>query len=486
MSLKDKTIKGVKWTTFGSLFNAVLQIVQLAILARILSPSDFGLMAIVMVIIGFSNMFIDMGISNAIIYKQKVTDNQLTSLYWLNVFVGLLLFLLLLIISPFVAEFYGTPQLIKLIILVGTTFLIQPYGQQFMILLQKELQFDKITKVQISARFCSFIATVLFAIFNFGVLSLAYGVIIYSIISTSLFIYSGAKIYRPKFYFRKKDLNEFLSFGMYQMAEKAMNYFGTQFDTILIGKFLGIETLGIYNIAKNLVSRPSSIINPVITKVTFPVMSKISGDINKLRRIYIKTINYLTFVNTPVYLLFFLLASPIVVLLFGDGWDEAIPVVQILAIGFLFKSIGNPSGSLLLSKGKANIAFYWNVITFILYPIFIITGSNFGIEGIALSFCFLHLIFIFPNWKFIVNRICKVKFSAYLNSFLPYFIVGILDLVLSFCLMKVSQPDNYIWLLFIMTVYSIFYLCILFLIKKTVFIEIISMILPKVLKRTEK
>lgn len=483
MSLKDKTIKGVKWTTFGSLFNAVLQIVQLAILARILSPSDFGLMAIVMVIIGFSNMFIDMGISNAIIYKQKVTKNQLTSLYWLNVFVGLLLFLIILIISPFVAQFYDSPQLTKLTIIVGTTFLIQPFGQQFMILLQKELQFDKITKVQISARFCSFTAIVLFAFFDFGVLSLAYGVIIYAIISTLLFIYNGIKIYRPKFYFRKYDLTEFLSFGMFQMAEKAMNYFGTQFDTILIGKLLGIEILGIYNIAKNLVSKPSIIINPVITKVTFPVMSKISDDTDRLKGVYIKTINYLTFINTPVYLLIILLANPIVVLLFGNGWDQAIPIVQILSIGFLLKSIGNPAGSLLLSKGKANVAFYWNVVTFILYPIFIITGSYFGIEGIAFSFGFLHLLFIFPNWKFIVNKICKINIAVYFNSFLPYFLLGNLALVLSFYLMKIFQFDSYFSLLFSILFYFFIYIGFLSLIKKSILIEIINMIFPKLINK---
>ena len=116
MTLKDKTIKGVKWTTFSSVFTAILQIIQLSILARLLNPSDFGLMAIVMVVIGFSNMFIDMGLSNAIIYKQNVTDNQLTSLYWVNVAIGVILFFIILIISPFIAVFYESPQLKNLII----------------------------------------------------------------------------------------------------------------------------------------------------------------------------------------------------------------------------------------------------------------------------------------------------------------------------------------------------------------------------------
>ncbi|SNR74773.1 polysaccharide transporter, PST family/lipopolysaccharide exporter [Lutibacter agarilyticus] len=483
MTLKDKTIKGVKWTTFGSVFNAILQIVQLAILARLLNPTDFGLMAIVMVVIGFSSMFIDMGISNAIIYKQKVSENQLTTLYWLNIAVGIVLFLIILIIAPYIAVFYDSPQLTNLIKLVGVTFVIQPFGQQFMILLQKELNFSKITIVQTVSRFVSFIATIIMAYYNLGVFSLAYGVIIYATLSTILFMYYGKNIYKPKLYFSRVDIQEFLSFGMYQMAEKAMNYFGTQFDTILIGKLLGVEVLGVYNVAKNLVSKPSTIINPVITKVTFPVMSKISEDTKKLREVYLKTVSYLTLVNTPIYLLIALFAQPIVVLMFGEVWVEAIPIVQILAIGFLLKSIGNPAGSLLLSKGKANIAFYWNLITFLLYPTFILYGSKYGINGIAFSFVFLHLLFIYPNWKFIVYRICESNIRAYLASFLPYFVIGTLCLILGYSIMNQFESDTCFIFIVVALIYSILYFTLVYIFKRNIIMDILGLISTKSFKK---
>jgi O-antigen/teichoic acid export membrane protein len=139
MGLKQQAISGVKWTTLSSVINTGIQLVQLAILTRLLKATDFGLMALVMVVIGFSQMFIDMGISNAIIYKQKVTDNQLNSLYWLNIFAGIIIFVIVFFLSPFVSQFYHEPELKNLILLVGITFLIQPFGQQFMILLQKNL-----------------------------------------------------------------------------------------------------------------------------------------------------------------------------------------------------------------------------------------------------------------------------------------------------------------------------------------------------------
>jgi O-antigen/teichoic acid export membrane protein len=483
MTLKDKTIKGVKWTTFGSVFNAILQIVQLAILARLLNPTDFGLMAIVMVVIGFSSMFIDMGISNAIIYKQNVSENQLTTLYWLNIVVGVFLFLIILIIAPFIAVFYESSQLNYLIKLVGVTFIIQPFGQQFMILLQKELNFSLITIIQTTSRFFSFLVTIIMAYYELGVFSLAYGVIIYAILSTILLMYYGKNIYKPKLYFNKLDIQDFLSFGIYQMAEKAMNYFGTQFDTILIGRLLGIEVLGVYNLAKNLASKPTTIINPVITKVTFPVMSKISEDTKKLREVYLKTINYLTLLNTPIYLLITLLAQPIVVLMFGNVWVEAIPLVQILAIGFLLKSIGNPAGSLLLSKGKANIAFYWNLITFVLYPIFILYGSNYGINGIAISFVFLHLLFIYPNWKFIVYRICQPSLSLYFGSFLSYFVIGTICFILGYTILNLFDSDTYFIFTIVVLIYSILYFTLIYIFKRNIIINILDLISTKSIKK---
>lgn len=483
MTLKDKTIKGVKWTTFSSVFTAILQIIQLSILARLLNPSDFGLMAIVMVVIGFSNMFIDMGLSNAIIYKQNVTDNQLTSLYWVNVAIGVILFFIILIISPFIAVFYESPQLKNLIILVGITFLIQPFGQQFMVLLQKELQFDKITKTQIIARLLSFIAIIIMAYYDFGVFSLAYGVIIYSILSTIIFIFYGKEIYKPRFYINILDLNEFLHFGMYQMGEKLIQYFASQFDTILIGKLLGIEILGVYNIAKNLVSRPSTIINPIITKVTFPVMSKIKDNNYKLRDVYLKTINYLTLINVPIYLLIVLFAEPIVFLLIGEVWVDAIPIIQILAIAFFLISIGNPAGSLLLSRGKANIAFYWNLITFILYPIFIVYGSNYGIKGIAISIILLHILFLYPNWRFIVKKTCQAGLKDYVNSILPFIAVGLFCFIIIYLILNLFDAISYFIFGLGVIFYSIFYFGLIYLLKKNIILDILEMLLPKFIKK---
>lgn len=458
MSLKKQAISGVKWTTISSIFNSIIQIVQLAILARILNPTDFGLMAIVMVVIGFSQIFIDMGVSNAIIYKQEVTSKQLSSLYWLNIIIGFLFFFLIVFSAPIISNFYNNKKLTPLIRLVAITFLIKPFGQQFMVLLQKNLRFNAIAKTDMITKFISFIVVVTLAYKNFGVYSLAIGSVVTTILSTIGYIFYGEKIHRPKFYLKISGLNEYISFGLFQMGERVIQYFANQFDTILIGKLLGIEVLGVYNVAKNLVSKPAAIINPVVTKVTFPLMSTINNDVSKLKAIYLKTINYLSFVNFPVYLLITVLAKPIVLIMFGPKWLEVVPLIQILALVYILRSIGNPAGSLLLSRGKANIAFYWNLATFFLYPISIIIGSNWGISGVALSTLILQILLFYPTWKIIIYKMINAEFWEYARKLLPPMIISILSLLPSYIIYKINIESIFLFL------FSIIIFCITFFI----------------------
>jgi O-antigen/teichoic acid export membrane protein len=436
MSLRKQAFSGIKWTTTASIVNSFVQLIQLAILTRLLEPTDFGLMALVMVVIGFSEMFIDMGLSNAIIYKQNINNEQLSSLYWLNIIIGIFFYIILIIISPYISILYDNQSLKALINLVAITFLIKPWGQQFMVLLQKNLKFNAISITDIISRLISFVVVIVLAFNNFGVYSLAIGSIIAAVFSTIGYNFYGRNLYKPKLYLKIGHLNQFLSFGLYQMGEKLISYFSTQFDTILIGKLLGVEILGLYNVAKNLVSKPSSIINPVVTKVAFPLMSKLSDNISQLKSVFLTTMRYLSFANFPVYFLIIILARPIIITLFGNDWIEVTPIVQILSLTYLLRSVGNPSGSLLLSRGKANVAFYWNLTLFVFYPISIFIGSYWGITGIAWGTLVLQVLLLYPNWKYIVYNTCNADFTEYFGVLSSPLIISSLSLIFPYLSLK--------------------------------------------------
>ena len=447
MSLKQKAVSGVKWTTFSSVIVAILQIVQLVILARLLEPTVFGLMAITSVVIGFAQAFLDMGISNAIIHKQEVSHTQLSSLYWLNVLSGIVLFLIVSLCAPVVALFYQEAELTNIIILVAMTFLIQPFGQQFIVLWQKELKFNDIAKVDILTKLVALIVSIVFAYYNYGVYALVYGVLAGTILQTLVFVYKGLREYTISFVFRLSDVREFLSFGLYQMAEKTLNYFNSQIDTLLIGKLLGVETLGVYNIAKQIIMKPIQIINPIVSKVTFPVMAKIQNDTDRLKEIYLKAINLLSSINFPIYLFMLITAPQLVPLMFGEQWVDAIIIVQILSIYGALRSIGNPVGSLLLAKGRADWGFYWNLGLFFYVPIVIYLFSRAGIETLSWGMVGIMASLITPMWYLLVRPLVQAKFWEFHKQIAtPAFISMLIGVVISIVLNSLSHLSSFMTL----------------------------------------
>ena len=169
MSLKQKALSGVKWTGISSLIIAVIQLLQLSILAHYLEPTDFGLMAIVTVIIGFSALFLDLGISASIIHRQDITHVQLSSLYWLNVISGILLFLLIYTLAPFLSNFYNDTELIPIIRILALNFIISSFGSQYGLLFQKTLKFDIMAKISIASVMVALVVAVSLAMNGFGV-----------------------------------------------------------------------------------------------------------------------------------------------------------------------------------------------------------------------------------------------------------------------------------------------------------------------------
>lgn len=453
MTLKQKALKGVKWTGLSSVIRAIIQLIQLIILTHYLSPSDFGLMAIVTVIIGFSTVFVDLGISSAIIHKQNISNVQLSSLYWLNIMSGVIIFLCVYFLAPFVTDFYNEKALLPLIQILSLTFIFSAIGSQFGVLFQKELNFQFIAKVEILAIVASLFTAVFFAVNNYGVYALVYSSLTYIVLLNVIYVYYGIRLYRPSFIYKYKTIKGFVGFGLFQMGDNSINYFNSQLDTILIGKLVGIEALGLYNVAKTLTMRPISIFNPIITKVTFPVMSKIQDDIKNLKNIYLKTINYLLSVNLPIYFILIVMAEPILSVLFGQEWIKATILVQILSVLGIMRTIRNPVGSLLLAKGKANWSFWWNLTMLVFVPSVIYFGSQWGIVGIAAALTIFQTFLLFPSWLIQIRPLCGAEFIEYFLLIFRTVIIAFLACLLGLSINEfLGVQNNYVLSIVLMSV----------------------------------
>lgn len=418
MTLRKKAFQGVKWTTVAAIINASVQLIQVAVLTRFLGKEDFGLMAIALFVIGISQIFIDMGLSNSIVYKQKVNDLQLHTLFWLNILMGIGIFISLLLFSPLIAAIYDSPKLEPVINGIAFTFLILPLGQLYETLLKKELQFKALAARDIYGKIVGLIVGVALAIMNFGVFALVYANLATAFISMILLVYNGLSIYKPRLKFSWDSLKKegFISFGLFQMGENIVGYFNAQFDTLLIGKLLGMEALGLYNIAKTLAFKPYQIINPILTKVAFPILAKLQNEISRLKETYLNIIRTLTMTNAPIYIIMILWAKPLILIFFGPEWESAVPIFRLLAITALCNSIGNPVGALQLAKGRADLGFYWNSGMLLFMPLSIWIGSFWGLMGVAWALAIFKVAVLFPAWRFFVYYLCEAKAGEYFWS----------------------------------------------------------------------
>lgn len=425
MSLKKQAIGGVKWTTTSMLVVTVLQFAQFSILARFLDPDDFGLMAVMMVVIGFSRAFQDMGISNAIIQRQNITHTQLSSLYWLNIASGVVLCLIVLAISPLVADFYDEPRITGLMNILSSVFVLVAIGNQYRVLCQKELNFRTMETINIVAAIAALVVAITLAVQGFGVVTLVVAMLTQAGLASTLFLWIGLRRYhKPNLVYRHSELKGFYGFGLYQMGERSINYISANADKLLIGKLVGMDATGFYNLAWQLVIFPLAKINPIVNKVAFPVYSKVQNDPAALNLYYYFNVKILSLVTMPLlaFLLFF--SQEVVRVVFGEGWAATADLLPALALVGILKALGNPGGAIILALGRADVGFWWNVIWAISIVVGLIIGlwlfpsvhtAVYVLLGLSLT--------VGMVWHVLIARIAKVEYKPILKHLLKLFAV---------------------------------------------------------------
>lgn len=408
-SLKNQAVNSVKLTSISMLVTSVLQIAQLLILGRVLGPEIFGLIAMVQIVIQFSQLFLEMGITDAIIQKEKISKLELSSLYWFSIFVGLVLFLVLLLSAPVIALLFNESSLTAMIQVVGISFLILPLGLQFQTLATKKLEFAQITKNEILATTVGVALTISLAVYTqLGAWALVYGHIATSLIRSIPWMIGGYRNLetRPQLVFSWFSIKGFVSFGMYRLGSTSINYFTTKVDQMIIGITLGTVALGFYSMAMNLIMQPVQKLNSMINRVAFPVFSKIQLDVGKLRRAYL-LINYmLASFNSPLLAGVIIVAPYAVPVFLGEEWTDSILIIQILCLYGLFKALGNPSGSLFTAVGKVRWSFYWQLFQLAIIPIVVYFASLSGeIVVVALAVGLLRMVLFYVSYFVRIRQI---------------------------------------------------------------------------------
>jgi O-antigen/teichoic acid export membrane protein len=427
-SLREAAASGAKWTTASAAVTAIAQFIQIVGVAHFLDPRDLGLAAIVVVIVGFSYTFADLGITNAIIAKQT-SGPRLSSLYWLNVVSGATVAVLLLALNPVIASIYGEPELKHLLPIAALAFVIMPLGQQFESLMQKELRFAPLALAESFGGIIGAAVAILLAAGGVGAASLVWGFVAMRAVRAGVVILFGWSKWAPRLRFRRDDLRGYIGFGMYQMGAGTAGYLATNVDYLLIGYFLGPGPLGAYTLAYQIVVRPQVQFNPILTRVAFPVFARRQNDDRSLRRGFLELTGVLSLINFPFLVGAAVVAPDLVPAVFGDRWTEAVPLLQILAALGALKALSNPAGSIYLAKLRPDLLFRLSVQWLILVTVSILIGVQAGVTGAAsahvvavLAICVIIL--------FQIERLIGLRARQYLQAlWRPAMLAGAMGVV---------------------------------------------------------
>lgn len=413
MSLSHRTYSAARWTTTAAVARAGLQLAQLAVLARFLSPQDYGLMAMVSVVLSYVGLFSDMGLSTAFVQRQQISHEERSSLYWLSVALGGGLMLLVMAASPLAAHFFKEPQLVPLMILVATNFFIVALGQQLRMDAEKALNFRPVAVIEMIAAITGFAVAVLTAWMGWGVYALVTAAMVAAWMTMLLSWGLLANGWRPSWRLRWDEVRWFARFGGGMVLNNVFNHVNSTIDILLGGRMLGASPLGLYTVPRNLILQVQWMINPIFTRIGFPLIASIQHDKERVKQVYLKTMNMTASVNAPIYVALGVFAPEIVWLLLGEKWQDAAPMLRVLAIWGLLRSFANPVGSLLFGLGRVRLSAWWNASLLLVVPPVVWLGSHWGGIGMAWAMTGLMAVLFIPGWALLIRPTCGAGLGEY-------------------------------------------------------------------------
>ena len=396
MSLSSTSLKGAKWMGFARVFNQLVQLLVTIVLSRLLMPSEYGLVGMAMVVIGFGNIFVELGLGGAVIHNQESSTRDNSNIFWFNVLAGIILSILIFFSAPLIASFYSNLELIPIVQVLSSTFLITSFGIVPRSLLLKVFNFQVTAIIEIVATFTSGLIGVVLAYNNFGVWALVYSYIALKILQTLITLILAR--FKPLLVINFKEVKQMLSYGLNWTGFSFINYWARQSDTLLIAKFLSADSLGLYNRAYNLMLMPISQITNVLAQVVFPALASIQNDGERIKKAFLRLQGVIAFICFPLMMGLAAVSDLVTIVVFGEQWAGMITTLRILCFVSLVQALTNSTGWLYTATGKTKkllkIGIVNTIVTVTLIAIGVFWGS---IEKVALCYLLGNLIMLAPH-----------------------------------------------------------------------------------------
>ncbi len=359
-SLKQRTFKAIVWDLLGRFLTQGSSFILTIILARLLAPEEFGIVAMAMAFISISNVFIDFGFSSALIQNQNNSSLTYSSVFYFNVFAGLIITSVIFLLAPFIGQFYHDESIVSLVRWLSLVFLFNSFNRVQNTILTKELNFKSLSLRLLIASVLGGIGGVILAYHDFGVYSLVFQTLTTALFSTIL-LWSTSS-WKPDLNFSFSEVKKLIGFSSFAFFERLINNIFMRLDVLLIGKIFTPLTVGFYTRASSLKDQVTKYSSTSITRVFYPVLSSLQSDEAEFKRIYFRLISVIVFLSFGLSGILFILGEDIIIFLFGIKWMPSVLMFKLLVLTSCNQPLNSMMWNAIMSKGKSKENFYFGLL----------------------------------------------------------------------------------------------------------------------------
>lgn len=371
-SLKQQTISGMLWSAVQKFGNMGISFASNIVLARMLTPDDYGCIGMLAIFITVSSTFVDGGFGSALIQKKEPTQKDYSTIFWWNLFIATSLYVILYLSAPKIAEFYHIPLLSSVLRVQGIVLIINSFYTIQTNQLRKKMKFKRLANITVIAHVIAAFIAIILAWRGWGIWTLVAQQLIGSLIISAM-LWSINK-WTPEFCFSKESFKQLFGFGSFILCSNLINTFCNNIQGLLIGRFFSPAIMGYYTQAHKLEKIASHSFTTVIEQVSYPVLSKFQSDNNSMKRILYKLASTLVYISYPLMLLLILVAEPLILFLYGEKWTASIPYFQILCIAGMSATFHGVHYYVVASKGKSRDLFIGTIVKRLLSLIALVVG----------------------------------------------------------------------------------------------------------------
>ena len=431
--LGSRAAKGGVIVFASQLVKFISQTGSQVILARLLAPSDFGLLAMVLVFSGFMTLFQDMGLTMATVQRKEITHRQVSMLFWINVGVSLLVAGIFAGLAPLIAIFYHEPRVIGITIALSFSFITAGLAAQHLAILRRHMRYRAIAVIEIASMIAAVIVAIVMALYGFGYWALVGFTLGQGVVQMVLaWIYSP---WRPGLIFKAEGMGGLLKFGGNMTAFNVTNYFTRNADNLMLGATWGAAVLGLYSKAYAMLLLPLKQINAPISAVAVPALSRLQDEPERFNDFYCRMLQVATYVSMPIVIMFFILSEEAVLVLLGEQWIESVPIFHVLAILALGQTVQNSTGWVMISFNRTGRMFKWSIVQGSCAVAAFSIGLSWGGYGVAVAAAICGMTLIIPALMYAYHD-TPVRFSAVLK-------VLIRPVVFSCVIFAIAYPARY-------------------------------------------